>query len=288
MKKFVVLLALVSMLVMGLTPTMAQDDYDLVARLDAYLTEELPPAWGNVSVDDFSLELLEAEPIIIDVRTPEEWDSDGYIEGATFVSVKTIAQNLDLLPADLDTPIVVYCKAGTRGQFAMITLQVMGYTDVRNLAGGITAWKDAGYAVGDTPFAEMEFPMGDGPMVEPALVAEMDDYLTNYIPGGWGQVSVDDFALQSMETEYFLVDVRTPGEWENDGILEGAALITINNLAQHLDEIPMDMPIMVYCKAGTRGNFGAIMLQMLGYDAYNLKGGIMAWVEAGYEVVAPE
>jgi rhodanese-related sulfurtransferase len=284
-KKFVVLLALVSMLLVGLTPTLAQDDFDLVTRLDAYLTEELPAGWGNVSVDDFALELMETEPVIIDVRTEGEWDSDGYIEGATFVSVKTIAQNLALLPADLDTPIVVYCKAGTRGSFAMITLQVMGYSDVRNLSGGITAWVEAGYEVGDTPFAEMEFEAGDGPMIDDGLVAEMDDFLTNYIPGGWGQVSVDDFALATMETEYFLVDVRTPGEWENDGILEGAALITLNNLAQHLDEIPMDMPIMVYCKAGTRGNFGAIMLQMLGYEAYNLSGGITAWKEAGYDVV---
>jgi rhodanese-related sulfurtransferase len=260
-------------------------EFNLARRINTYLTTELPPAWGNVSVEDLNLELLENPPFLVDVRTPEEWDADGYIEGATFVSVKTIAQNLDKLPADLDTPIVVYCKAGTRGAVAMITLQVMGYTNVRNLSGGITAWKDAGYPVGETPFAEMEFESPGGPEVNADLVAALDVFLNENIPAGWGQVSVEDFAVQSMETEYFLVDVRTPAEWTNDGVIEGAALINLNHLAQHLDEIPTDMPIMVYCKAGTRGNFGAIMLQMLGYEAYNLKGGIMAWIDAGYEVV---
>lgn len=258
---------------------------DLATRLDNYLTNELPPGWGNISVEDLNLELLENPPILIDVRTPEEWDADGFIEGATFVSVKTIAQSLDMLPADLDTPIVVYCKAGTRGQFAMITLQVMGYTNVRNLTGGITAWKDAGYPVGDTPFADMEFEAPGGPTVDPALVHAMDVFLNQNIPDGWGQVSVEDYAIQSMETEYFLLDVRTQDEWDSDGYIEDATLITINDLAKNLDQIPTDMPIMVYCKAGTRGNFGAIVLQMLGYEAYNLKGGILAWAEGGFDVV---
>jgi rhodanese-related sulfurtransferase len=286
-KRFIILLALLSMLV-GSFPAFAQEAVaeDLVVRLDEYLTNELPPAWGNVSVEDLSLELMETSPMLIDVRTEGEWDADGYIEGATFISVTTIAQNLDLLPADLDTPIVVYCKAGTRGQFAMITLQVMGYGNVRNLSGGILAWKDAGFEVGATPLADMEFEVLGGPEVDAELVAAMDVFLNEAIPAGWGQVSVEDFAMQSMEAEYFLLDVRTPGEWENDGILEGATLVTINDLAKNLDLIPMDMPIMVYCKAGTRGNFGAIMLQMLGYEAYNLSGGILAWNEAGYDTVA--
>jgi rhodanese-related sulfurtransferase len=259
-------------------------DFDLAIRLDEYLTNELPAGWGNVLPADLSIELMENPPFLLDVRTPGEWDADGYIEGAILVPVTELMMNLDLLPADLDAPIVIYCKAGTRGQFAMITLQVLGYTDVRNLKGGITVWVADGFPVGDTPVADMEFEAPGGAGFEAVMVDAMDIFLTENIPGGWGQVSVEDYAMQSMETEYFLIDVRTQEEWDNDGYIEGATLMTINELGMYFDEIPTDMPIMVYCKAGTRANFGAIMLQMLGYEAYNLKGGITAWGEAGYEV----
>jgi rhodanese-related sulfurtransferase len=260
-------------------------DFDLAIRLDEYLTNELPAGWGNILPADLSIELMENPPFLLDVRTPGEWDADGYIEGAVLAPVTELMMNLDLLPDDLDAPIVVYCKAGTRGQFAMITLQVLGYSDVRNLSGGITAWAVEGFPVGNTPLADMGFEALGGAGFETLLVDELDIFLTENIPGGWGQVSVEDYAMQSMETEYFLIDVRTQAEWDDDGYIEGATLMTINELGMYFDEIPTDMPIMVYCKAGTRGNFGAIMLQMLGYEAYNLKGGILAWSEAGYEAV---
>jgi molybdopterin/thiamine biosynthesis adenylyltransferase len=51
-----------------------------------------------------------------------------------------------LLP-DKETPLVLYCGSGIRSLLTAQTLKEMGYKDVRTLAGGIEAWKAAGYEV---------------------------------------------------------------------------------------------------------------------------------------------
>jgi rhodanese-related sulfurtransferase len=44
-------------------------------------------------------------------------------------------------------PVVVYCRTGGRSALAALSLQQMGFTDVRSLAGGIAGWTAAGLPV---------------------------------------------------------------------------------------------------------------------------------------------
>ncbi len=83
---------------------------------------------------------------ILDVRTPGEVEN-GKIPGATAVRLSKLAQNLDKLPENKDETIYVYCKAGTRGAYAVAVLHTLGYTEAYNMSGGFLAWKDAGYPV---------------------------------------------------------------------------------------------------------------------------------------------
>ena len=46
--------------------------------------------------------------------------------------------------AGKDAHLLVYCQAGKRGALAAKALQDAGYSCVLNLAGGLTAWTDAG------------------------------------------------------------------------------------------------------------------------------------------------
>ncbi len=80
---------------------------------------------------------------LLDVRTPEEFAS-GHIEGASNISVQTLAQRLAEVPRD--QPIVVYCRSGNRSAQAARILAQAGYTDVYDL-GGIITWQAAGYPV---------------------------------------------------------------------------------------------------------------------------------------------
>jgi molybdopterin/thiamine biosynthesis adenylyltransferase len=52
---------------------------------------------------------------------------------------------------DKGTDVVLYCAGGTRSALAARTLQELGYTRVRSMAGGFGAWKRAGYPF-DKPF----------------------------------------------------------------------------------------------------------------------------------------
>ena len=72
-----------------------------------------------------------------------EWDKDLDIEGGA-----TQAQYREALGNDLNKKIVIYCgftKCG-RSHSASWWARFMGYTNVYRAPGGITGWKDAGYA----------------------------------------------------------------------------------------------------------------------------------------------
>lgn len=72
-----------------------------------------------------------------------------------------------------------------------------------------------------------------------------------------------------------LVDVRTPAEWQ-DGHLDGAVLIPVQELEQRLQEIARDRPVVVYCASGTRSARAAATLRAAGYDVRDL-GGMSRW-----------
>ena len=77
----------------------------------------------------------------------------------------------------------------------------------------------------------------------------------------------------------FLLDVREPHEWEI-AHLDGATLIPLNTLPGHLDELPRDQEIVVYCKGGTRSAKALNTLKDAGFrNLRNLEGGITRWAQ---------
>lgn len=86
-------------------------------------------------------------PFVLDVRNQSEWDQSGHIAGAVLIPVAQLANNLDKLPQDLNTPMLVYCGVGTRGLYGTLYLTLLGYSNVKNIAGGFTAWANAGLPV---------------------------------------------------------------------------------------------------------------------------------------------
>lgn len=111
------------------------------------IAEASQAGWLQVKPDAAMQQIDAIDPFLLDVRNQSEWDADGHIAGALLVPVAQLSQNLDKLPADLTTPVIVYCGVGTRGNYGMLFLKTLGYTNVKNLAGGFTAWKDAGLPV---------------------------------------------------------------------------------------------------------------------------------------------
>lgn len=80
---------------------------------------------------------------LLDVREKSEWD-EGHIPGASHVPRGYLELRIENAVPDKTTPLLLYCAGGTRSLLAAQTLQEMGYSDVRSLRGGFTAWKDSG------------------------------------------------------------------------------------------------------------------------------------------------
>lgn len=110
----------------------------------AATTEEQPIQTGEQTVyrtiaPENAKELIGTDGVVLlDVRTQEEFD-EAHIEDAVLVPYDAIAANLDKLPDDMDTTIIVYCRSGRRSAIAANELIGMGYTQVYDL-GGIQDW----------------------------------------------------------------------------------------------------------------------------------------------------
>lgn len=79
-------------------------------------------------------------PVVIDVREPEEWEI-ARMPGTKLIPLGTLPERVNELDSADD--IVVHCHTGMRSARAVQFLQQMGFTKVKNLAGGIDSWSDA-------------------------------------------------------------------------------------------------------------------------------------------------
>jgi len=86
------------------------------------------------------------------------------------------------------------------------------------------------------------------------------------------------------KTPFMLLDVRTPEEYAA-GHIAGAKLIPVQVLAEHLNDVPKDKQVYVYCHSGTRSARASKLLTANGFkNIENIEGGIVAWKKAGYPV----
>ncbi|HVU51320.1 MAG TPA: molybdopterin-synthase adenylyltransferase MoeB [Polyangia bacterium] len=89
-------------------------------------------------------------PILIDVREKDEW-LEGSIPGARWIPRGFLEQRIEDQVPERSAEIVLYCAGGTRSALAARSLEELGYTNVKSMAGGFSAWKRAGHAF-DRPF----------------------------------------------------------------------------------------------------------------------------------------
>lgn len=83
------------------------------------------------------------EFILIDVREPYEYEE--FNLGGRLIPLAELFSAPDQVSPDKNAEIVVYCRTGNRSAMAKQLLLQSGYTRVRNLIGGVVAWKESGY-----------------------------------------------------------------------------------------------------------------------------------------------
>ncbi len=94
------------------------------------------------------------------------------------------------------------------------------------------------------------------------------------IPVYWQEVA------QLLNLGAYLLDVRTPAEFAA-GAADGAHNIPVDDLRNHLNEIPRDREILVYCRTGLRSYIACRLLTQHGYRVKNINGGYKLYVQPG-------
>lgn len=96
----------------------------------------------QVSPQELNAQLEADAPVtILDVREDTEWAS-GHIPSAVHVPFHKVENNLDQVPKG---HLAVVCGSGMRSSIATSLLQRAGRTDVKNITGGMAAWRKHGY-----------------------------------------------------------------------------------------------------------------------------------------------
>ncbi len=123
---------------------MAKGMKDFVAEAKASVAE--------VSTEDVAA-LSCGSVLLLDVREPGEFQA-GFLPGAINVPRGMLEVKADpAMPphdvrlADRKQPVITYCASGARSLLAASTLQEMGFTNVKSMAGGFCAWQQEGREV---------------------------------------------------------------------------------------------------------------------------------------------
>jgi rhodanese-related sulfurtransferase len=88
--------------------------------------------------------------------------------------------------------------------------------------------------------------------------------------------------LQNSEAP-LIVDVRQPVETAA-GTAPGAVLIPLTQFGERYRELPRDRPILTICRSSHRSPLAARQLKQAGYNVTDVKGGMLAWEQAGLPI----
>jgi hydroxyacylglutathione hydrolase len=182
---------------------------------------------------------------ILDVRNPPSF-SGAHIPG----SINIWRQGVSLFAGWMftyDEPIVIVDESNRITDVIQYLVRI-GYDNIKGfLAGGFPAW------------IKSSFPM-EG--IDTWSVHDLNENLTEGI---------------------FLLDVREITNFKEDGYIKGAHHIFVGELKDHLDDIPKNAHIVVYCDSGFKTSIATSFLRSKGYNMVtNVLGGTIAWKKAGY------
>jgi rhodanese-related sulfurtransferase len=93
--------------------------------------------YRNISSDEAKKLIDNKEVVVLDVRTPEEYQ-DGHIPNALLVPLQELENKLNDL--DKNEPYLVVCRSGSRSTKASEILTSNSFTNIYNMTGGMNSW----------------------------------------------------------------------------------------------------------------------------------------------------
>ena len=113
------------------------------------LVEQARRQIRETTIADVKRKMDAKEPFyFIDVREDHEFAKD-HAKGAVHLGRGILERDIESKIPSKGAEIVLYCGGGFRSALAAESLGRMGYTNVTSMAGGIRAWREAGYPLGE-------------------------------------------------------------------------------------------------------------------------------------------
>lgn len=241
------------------------------------------------SADLFAKIDAEEDMLIIDIRQADAY-AEGHLKGAVNIPYQDIPANLDKIPDD--KPVFINCYTGQTSSQTVALLNIAGKYAVNIQSGWNRGISQAEGFEAYTETEENTLEDGSYP-VDPDIAQAITDYYKeadghNY---KYFNFPVDDLKeLVDAEADtYTILSVRQAKDYD-EGHIAGAMNIPFGkDMQTAFPEIPTDKPVVVYCYTGQTASQVMAVLRMLGFEAYNLNGGMgnenFGWLENDYPVV---
>ena len=146
-KMSLIVALLLTLAVSFVLPASSTDKVDqaLVAAAEKMLST-MPADFYQVDPTGAQQQIENVKPFILDVRETAEM-AKGKVAGSVNIPIRELPKMIAKLPENKTSPILVYCQVGYRGGVGMTVLRMWGYTNVRNIRGGLDGWEKAGLPV---------------------------------------------------------------------------------------------------------------------------------------------
>jgi rhodanese-related sulfurtransferase len=96
----------------------------------------------TITADEIKVRMDAGEDInLVDVREPAE-NAEFNIGGTLLPLGKILAMQVEDIEALKNAEVVCYCRSGQRSMQACMMLETFGFTNVKNLVGGMLGWKE--------------------------------------------------------------------------------------------------------------------------------------------------
>lgn len=96
----------------------------------------------NITAEEVKQRLENGEKLnLVDVREPHE-NAEFNIGGILLPLGEIRAMQVDELEELKDQEVIMYCRSGGRSSQAAMILETMGFTNVKNLTGGMLNWQE--------------------------------------------------------------------------------------------------------------------------------------------------
>lgn len=230
--------------------------------------------------------------LIIDIRQPDAY-AEGHLKGAVNIPYgPAVAENLEKIPDDV--MLYVNCYSGQTSSQTVALLNIAG-----KYATNIQSGYNNGIKVLEGYEAYIETEENVLPdetyEVDPAIVSAIADYYAKATSDTFSSFNFPADALgelvEAESEDYTILSVRQAKDYD-EGHIQGAILIPFaKGMQEQFSEIPADKPVVVYCYTGQTASQTMAVLRMLGFEAYNLAGGMgnadngSGWLGAGLPTV---